>query len=195
MDIRVGMFRKAEDDSLEMLSEVDYEYYGMCPAVGDVIVWGYAGSSTVSYYEVTERFFLDDLAFRGWAIIVSKLEPTKLHFEVSAEWKISKETNRQIAEEESGNPAVGLPLKDRISRPTEGERANYPRLFPAAKDYLSPRHEFAPAGVKSPIEPPLESWEKRALNSMLKYKPDKPLPVDKVEGLGGATIKALLARG
>lgn len=192
MDIRVGMFRKAEDDSLEMLSEVGYEYYGVCPAIGDVIVWAYGGSSAFSYYQVTERFFMDDRTFLGWAIIVSKLEPTKLHFEVSTEWEISKETNRQIAEEESGPPRPAL--YDQISRAKEGDRAKYPRLYPAAEDYPSHR-EPTPRGLRSPIEPPLERWEKKPLNDLLQYKVGMRVPASAVAELGPSSMKALAARG
>jgi hypothetical protein len=190
--LTVGLFIRNERGGIELMSEHDYQYFGICPVVGDVICTTHLGQRGKQYYKVVERVFLDVMSYPGWALILEALAASKSLKSVAKEWTLSQEIEREFTEREAAARYEGA--WDRLDRlSSESERKRYPHLFPIESE-LFPSRQHPPPGLRSPIQPPLETWEKRALNFLLD-KPETHIPSSAIQGMGPATIKALLARG
>ncbi|UVC12418.1 hypothetical protein IHQ71_30930 (plasmid) [Rhizobium sp. TH2] len=191
-DLTVGLFIRDERGALDLISEHEYQYFGVCPGLGDVICVSRLGRPGNDFYRVAERVFMDVPSYPGWAIVLEPIENSKHLTKLSREWALSEQTERKLNEDERAERIDGS--WDRLDRLlSEREWEKYPRLYPNLSELPLVRKPL-PNGVKSPINPPLEWMEKRVLNALLE-KPLTKVPTTAIHGTGPATVKALVDRG
>jgi hypothetical protein len=162
----VRLYVLQPDGSLLSHSESPLSGYGACPNVGDTLCFSWKRADPENF-SVQRRYFVDNHdGHGGWALVLRPLDGAPPVQALLREWYIDDDLwDEHFAEEKREEDQRVAELLATLTK------------------------------ADGPIQPPLSSLERSALEFLASRKTGSKVPVKSIRGLGPSTTKKLVERG